>query len=56
MGQKIVQVDAFASAPFKGNPAAVCVMDAAADEVWMQNVAMELTLSETVFLYPRRHG
>ncbi len=56
MGQKIVQVDAFASKPFTGNPAAVCVMEDAANEVWMQNVAMEMNLSETAFLYPRDKG
>ena len=49
--QPIVQVDAFASAPFTGNPAAVCVLDAAADEAWMQAVAVEMNLSETAYLY-----
>jgi PhzF family phenazine biosynthesis protein len=50
------QVDAFATEPFKGNPAAVCLLEeenaagAAADERWMQSVAAEFNLSETAFL------
>ncbi len=56
MSQKIVQVDAFTDKPFAGNPAAVCLMDTAADEVWMQNVALEMNLSETAFLYPIESG
>ncbi len=52
MGQDIVTVDAFTAKPFAGNPAAVCLMEKAADEQWMQNVAMEMNLSETAFLYP----
>jgi PhzF family phenazine biosynthesis protein len=46
----IVQVDAFTSKPFAGNPAAICVLPAARDERWMQNVAREMNLSETAFL------
>jgi PhzF family phenazine biosynthesis protein len=49
----IVQVDAFTSEPFSGNPAAVCVLPAARDEGWMQKVAAEMNLSETAFLVPR---
>ena len=52
MKQKITQVDAFTDRPFAGNPAAVCVLKEAADEGWMQNVAREMNLSETAFLYP----
>ena len=51
--QKIIFVDAFTEKPFAGNPAAVCVMDGAADEEWMQNIAMEMNLSETAFLCPQ---
>jgi len=50
---RIVQVDAFTDRAFAGNPAAVCVLDAAADESWMRDVARELNLSETAFLVPR---
>src|SRR4029077_4896861 len=46
----IVQVDAFTSKPFAGNPAAVCVLASARDAIWMQNVACEMNLSETAFL------
>jgi PhzF family phenazine biosynthesis protein len=54
--QDIVQVDAFTSEPFKGNPAAVCIMEGPADETWMQKVAMEMNLSETAFVYPLDDG
>jgi PhzF family phenazine biosynthesis protein len=52
MKQRIVQVDAFADRLFAGNPAAVCVLDAARPDAWMQDVAMEMNLSETAFLFP----
>jgi predicted PhzF superfamily epimerase YddE/YHI9 len=48
----LYQIDAFTAVPFKGNPAAVCLLEQPADEVWMQNVAAEMNLSETAFLYP----
>jgi PhzF family phenazine biosynthesis protein len=51
-----LQIDAFTSEPFKGNPAAVCLLDEPAEPEWMQNVAMEMNLSETAFLVPRRDG
>jgi PhzF family phenazine biosynthesis protein len=47
----IYQIDAFAAEPFRGNPAGVCLLEAAADEVWMQHVAAEMNLSETAFVY-----
>ena len=50
--QTVIQVDAFTSHPFRGNPAAVCVMDAPRPEAWMQAVAAEMNLSETAFLTP----
>lgn len=56
MPTPICVVDAFASEPFRGNPAAVCFLSAAADPAWMQNLAAELNLSETSFLVPRRDG
>ena len=52
----IVHVDAFTDAPFSGNPAAVCLLPAARDDVWMQQVAAEMNLSETAFLVPRDDG
>src|SRR6266496_2178034 len=56
MGLRIVQVDAFASRPFSGNPAAVCVLPAPPDERWMQDVASEMNLAETAFLLPENEG
>jgi PhzF family phenazine biosynthesis protein len=56
MGLAIVQVDAFTDTPFRGNPAAVCVLPAPRDEPWMQAVAREMNLSETAFLHPVDDG
>ena len=56
MGPRIVQVDAFTDRPFRGNPAAVCVLDSPADDAWMQDVAREMNLSETAFLHPEGDG
>src|SRR5260370_40955654 len=56
MGIEILHVDAFTDKPFGGNPAAVCMLAAAADPVWMQSVATEMNLSETAFLYPIEDG
>ena len=47
----IFQIDAFTSEPFGGNPAGVCLLEQAAEEVWMQHVAAEMNLSETAFVY-----
>lgn len=49
----IYQVDAFTSEAFRGNPAAVCLLDGPRDDAWMQNIAMEMNLSETAFIVPR---
>lgn len=48
----IYQVDAFTTEPFKGNPAGVCILDSEPSEKWMQNIAMEMNLSETAFIFP----
>jgi PhzF family phenazine biosynthesis protein len=53
---RITQVDAFTDRPFAGNPAAVCIVDAATDAAWMQRVAREMNLSETAFLHPEADG
>ena len=50
--KEFVQVDAFTDRPFRGNPAAVLVMDGPADDAWMQAVASEMNLSETAFCHP----
>jgi PhzF family phenazine biosynthesis protein len=49
---KLLQIDAFTSEAFKGNPAAVCFMDGVRDDRWMANVAAEMNLAETAFLTP----
>ena len=54
--QRITQVDAFTDRPFAGNPAAVCLLPEARDERWMQQVALEMHLSETAFLVRRDDG
>lgn len=46
----IYVVDAFTDKPYKGNPAAVCILESAKSDEWMQNVANEMHLSETAFL------
>lgn len=50
MKQKIYQVDAFADELFRGNPAAVCVLDSWLPEAIMQKIALENNLAETAFL------
>jgi PhzF family phenazine biosynthesis protein len=51
MSIPIYQVDAFTAEPFHGNPAAVCLLDAPASDQWMQQLAAEMNLSETAFLW-----
>lgn len=46
----IYTVDAFTSKPFKGNPAAVCVLSEPISDTLMQNIAFELNLAETAFV------
>ncbi len=46
------QIDAFADAPFTGNPAAVMPLSAWLDDVTLQRIAAENNLSETAFLVP----
>lgn len=52
----IYQVDAFADAVFKGNPAAVVPLDDWLDDALMQNIAMENNLSETAFFVKTDSG
>ncbi|UCC54599.1 MAG: PhzF family phenazine biosynthesis protein, partial [Anaerolineaceae bacterium] len=56
MTTKIYQVDAFTSEPFAGNPAAVCLLPEPRPARWMQQVATEMNLSETAFLWPQEGG
>ena len=56
MSLQITQVDAFTDKPFGGNPAAVCILPEARDAQWMQNVALEMNLSETAFVVRQQDG
>src|SRR6185503_20806720 len=56
MSLSCVQVDAFSSGPFSGNPAAVIVLPLPRDDGWMHHVAQEMNLSETAFLVRRADG
>ena len=47
---------AFADAPFAGNPAAVCLPDGEPDAAWMQHVARDMNQAETAFVRPRADG
>ncbi|XAR61221.1 Trans-2,3-dihydro-3-hydroxyanthranilate isomerase [Bertholletia excelsa] len=53
MGKKSVYycvVDAFTDSPFKGNPAAVCLLEEERDDEWLQAVAAEFNVSQTCYL------
>jgi predicted PhzF superfamily epimerase YddE/YHI9 len=50
------QIDAFAARPFRGNPAAVCLLDAWLPDPMLQNIAAENNLSETAFVVARDDG
>ncbi|XVF32609.1 hypothetical protein REPUB_Repub17cG0097100 [Reevesia pubescens] len=47
---KYYVVDAFTDSAFKGNPAAVCLLEEERDEKWLQAVAAEFNISETCYL------
>lgn len=53
---RLLQIDAFTDQPFRGNPAAVCLLDRERDAAWMQSVGAEMNLSETAFLLPHADG
>ena len=53
---KIFQVDAFASRPFEGNPAAVCPLEHWLNDDLLQAIAAENNLSETAFFVPSGKG
>jgi len=54
MKKTIYQVDAFTSEHFKGNPAGVYITEKMLSPELMQNIAMEMNVSETAFVSP--HG
>ncbi len=57
MKLKIYQVDAFAEAVFKGNPAAVCpIVGSWPSDTLLQSIAMENNLSETAYYRQNEDG
>jgi len=52
MRAPLFHVDAFASGPFTGNPAAVCLLEKPEAPAWMQAVAAAMNLSETACVRP----
>ena len=50
MQLKVFQVDAFTSSLFKGNPAAVVILENEIPDELMQNIAFENNLSETAYI------
>lgn len=56
MSRTIFQIDAFTDTPFKGNPAGVMICDTLPSADYMQNIAMEMNLSETAFVVPDKGG
>jgi len=52
----IYQVDAFADAVFKGNPAAIMPLEQWLDDAMLQAIAMENNLSETAYLVKNDSG
>jgi PhzF family phenazine biosynthesis protein len=55
-GQGYFVVDAFTDRPFAGNPAAVMPLERWPEGRWLQDVAVEMNLSETAFLVPNAGG
>ena len=53
---KQYQIDAFATRPFEGNPAAVCPLESWLDDDILQAIAEENNLSETAFFVPSDKG
>lgn len=56
MTDTLVLVDAFAAAPFGGNPAAVCLLAQPRAAAWMQAVAGELNFPATAFVVAGADG
>jgi len=56
MNFPIFQVDAFTDQMFRGNPAAVCILEEPREDSWMLSLAQEMNLSETAFITPCEKG
>ncbi|RJE90857.1 PhzF family phenazine biosynthesis protein [Paenibacillus sp. 1011MAR3C5] len=56
MGLTLHIIDAFTAEAFRGNPAAVCVMEGPMPDLRMQEIAAEMNLSETAFVLQGNEG
>ncbi len=45
-------INTFTDQPFKGNPAAVCLLTGESDSEWMQRIAKEINMPVTAFIQP----
>ena len=50
------QVDAFTDVPFKGNPAAICLLEKRLSDATMQQIAQENNLAETAYVLEQGDG
>jgi PhzF family phenazine biosynthesis protein len=50
------QLDAFTDEPFRGNPAAVCIMPTNLSESFYLSISCEVNLSETAFMEKKSRG
>ncbi len=51
MSLPLLLIDAFTDQPFRGNPAAVCLLEHEPPSAWMQSVAAEMNQAETAFVW-----
>lgn len=56
MSLRLIQIDAFATRPFTGNPAAVVPLNEWLPDATLQAIAMENNLSETAYFVPTPDG
>ena len=56
MNLPVFQIDAFASTPFQGNPAAIVPLSAWLPDEVLQHIAQENNLAETAFFVPENDG
>ena len=56
MSLPLFHVDAFTHSPYAGNAAAVCMLNEPRGDDWLQQVASEMNLAATAFLYPENDG
>jgi PhzF family phenazine biosynthesis protein len=48
---ELMIINTFTDQPFKGNPAAVCLLSGVKDSEWMQRIAKEVNLPVTAFIH-----